>query len=523
MKKGSRTSFYSASSRTRSSGDSVDSRPDGLRDTPKNVFRSLVTFFIFAVPSFAHAQVIVSEVMYDPIGSDDKQEWIELYNAGDAAVDITKWTFSDGSSATKHGLNVPPKNGGIGSLVMAPGGYLVIADDAATFGAAFPAIANVTDSTMSLPDPNAGVSVTVTLYDDQKNVADTFVYVGGTNADNKGDSAQRAGSLVIPAVTTPGAGNAQVADTTTYQSTGDVATTFSQTSAQTAAQAPVPSYVPPPLPTLFADGGADPVVIVGADSEFDGRAYTRSQDIVENVRYNWNFGDGSTGEGKAVTHHFVYPGRYAVVLTVAQDKNSASDRIIVAAEPAQLSFTVFADGSVEIGNRSGRDLDLSHWIVKSGGQQFMLPDDTSILAGGSMRIAQPTLRFWSNASTELQYPNGVLALHAGEVSPEAQSVAPVPSSPAPLIPSPAPKVVVRSSVTHAVVQETPDVPAADVAPAIDTAASSSQAAAAGGALPLNSPWLWSAVGLAAVGGGIGYLASRAKKNEWDIEEASDTV
>lgn len=471
-----------------------------------------------------HAQILINEVMYDPPGSDDKQEWIELYNAGAAAVDISKYSFSDGSSATKHGLNTPPKNGGIGSLSIPAGGYLIIADDAPTFEAANPSVANVIDSTMSLPDPNAGVSVTVTLYDDQKNVADTFVYAGGSNADNKGDSVQRAGALIIPAAPTPGLANAQEADTTDLSAqSGDASST--QTQLQAVPQAPVSSYVAPPLPTLFADAGTDVDVIVGADAEFKGRAYTRSQDLVDNVRYSWNFGDGSTAEGAVVLHRYAYPGKYPVVLTVSQDKNTAIDRVIVIAEPANLSFTVFADGSVAIENRAGRDIELSHWLIKNISRQFMLPDDSVILAGGTMRIAHDTLGFWSSAQTELDYPNGAEALRAGEANP--QSALPAPAVALPLV-APAP-VASFAAEPASQEKETVDVPAeapaepspkTDVAPAVATA---TQAAAAVRALPLRSPWLWAALGLCVLGAGAGYASRKLRKNEWDIEDMGESV
>jgi hypothetical protein len=29
-------------------------------------------------PALVHAQIIISEVMYDPTGSDDKQEWLYI-------------------------------------------------------------------------------------------------------------------------------------------------------------------------------------------------------------------------------------------------------------------------------------------------------------------------------------------------------------------------------------------------------------------------------------------------------------
>ncbi len=487
-------------------------------------FRTTISLVVALAPSLVHAQIIISEVMYDPTGSDDKQEWLELSNTGDAPVDVTKWTFSDGSSATKHGFNVPPKNGGIGSLTIPAGGYLIIADDAATFESAFPSVANVIDSTMTLPDPNAGSSNTVVLYDDQKAVADSFTYVAGTNADNKGDSMQRAGSGIIPALPTPGAANSQTPDTSVPADTSSQASTTqsqTQTSATSPTQlAPVSSYVAPPPQVLFADAGADRIEIVGADTEFTGRAYTRSQTVVDNVRYTWNFGDGSTAEGETVMHHYSFPGRYAVTLTVSQDKSTGSDRVIVTAEPAQFSFSAYADGSVEIVNGAQRDLDLSFWIVKSGVRQFLLPQDSLILAGASMRIAQGTLGYWSNGDTELDYPNGMLALKAGEKTAlQPQSIPKAPMSDQ--APEPAAQTSEKTDEARSSDTVRDDVEPQPVATATPT--SSAQVAMAATALPGSSPWLWSALGIAGLGAVAGAMARKQKAGEWEIEEAPDTV
>ncbi|MDZ4226903.1 MAG: helix-hairpin-helix domain-containing protein, partial [Patescibacteria group bacterium] len=192
----------------------------------------------------------------------------------------------------------------------------------------------------------------------------------------------------------------------------------SQSDSQTQAQAytaPVSSYVPPPTPTIFADAGGDRTVIVGADTRFDARAYGKDQsDLTGKVRFSWNFGDGSTAEGMSILHHFAYPGRYAVVLSIAEGMEAVSDRIAVAAEPAKLAFSSLPDGSVSIENHAGRDLDLSGWIVKQFGRYLVLPEHSIILAGERLRIAQPTLGFWANSDAELDYPNGIVALHSGE-------------------------------------------------------------------------------------------------------------
>ncbi len=148
-----------------------------------------------------------------------------------------------------------------------------------------------------------------------------------------------------------------------------------------------------PGPSLYADAGGDRSVIVGADVEFDASAYDKSQNVLDpsSVRFMWNFGDGSSAEGAAVLHHYEYPGRYAVVLEIANNKNAAGDQITITAQPAALSFSQLQDGGVDIQDLAGRDLDLSGWIVRedagSFASQFLLPSDSKILSGSAIEIS----------------------------------------------------------------------------------------------------------------------------------------
>jgi hypothetical protein len=63
-------------------------------------------------------QVIINEIMADPMGSDVNQEWIELYNPGSAPVDVAGWQIRDCATQawTLRGVN----------LVIPAGGFLVV-------------------------------------------------------------------------------------------------------------------------------------------------------------------------------------------------------------------------------------------------------------------------------------------------------------------------------------------------------------------------------------------------------------
>ena len=64
---------------------------------------------------FQHA-VVINEIMYNPISLDDNDEYVELHNHGDKAVDLSNWEFNDGITFTFPDMTMLPA-----------AGYLVVA------------------------------------------------------------------------------------------------------------------------------------------------------------------------------------------------------------------------------------------------------------------------------------------------------------------------------------------------------------------------------------------------------------
>ncbi len=87
--------------------------------------------------TFAAGVLVINEIMFDLGGdlgnTDTNREWIEIYNNSSSEINLTDWKFNDGDEATNHGLNVPPKNGGRGSMILPAAGYFILAEHAETF------------------------------------------------------------------------------------------------------------------------------------------------------------------------------------------------------------------------------------------------------------------------------------------------------------------------------------------------------------------------------------------------------
>ena len=87
----------------------------------------LIGLVVPASPApLAAGDVVIHEIHYEPESKTEATEFIELYNAGAGAVDLTGWFFSDGVQFTFPA-----------ATLLAPGGLLVVAEDPAALAAAF--------------------------------------------------------------------------------------------------------------------------------------------------------------------------------------------------------------------------------------------------------------------------------------------------------------------------------------------------------------------------------------------------
>ncbi len=167
---------------------------------------ALLFICALSLPATAGAAIRITEIMYDPDGADAKHEWVEIYNTGSDAVDLSKYKFSDTSA---HVLNAPPKNGGTGSLVIPAGSFAVLASDAATFSLEYPGRALVIDTAMNLR--NSGSTILLT---NGTTLVDSATYAKSEGAAGNGNSLQLNGTTWIHAKPTPGEANATLPSVT---------------------------------------------------------------------------------------------------------------------------------------------------------------------------------------------------------------------------------------------------------------------------------------------------------------------
>lgn len=147
----------------------------------------LITFFviIFAFKTKAVGPIIINEIMYDLEGADSGLEWVELKNISNEPIDLTGWKFNDGSN---HLLNVPPKNGGQGGMIILPQGFAILADKADLFLQNHPNFSGIViDTAMSLNNTAA----TLRLIDNNGNIVEEVSYSKAQGGNGNGFSLER--------------------------------------------------------------------------------------------------------------------------------------------------------------------------------------------------------------------------------------------------------------------------------------------------------------------------------------------
>jgi len=364
----------------------------------KKILILFICLFL-CIPFFASAadtsDIIITEIAYDLKGADDGREWVEIYNASAGEVDITGWKFNDGSN---HLLNIPPKNGGRGAMIIPPGGYAVLADDASVFLNDHPGFSGtVIDTVMSLNN-TAG---TLTLFDKDGAAIDSASYQKELGANGNGLTLEKVGQTWKESLAdagTPGSANGG-----SLSNDGSAAATSTE---------PIIFSVSKP-PSLIADVGENIVALAGDEIFFDG---SKSQGA---TNFIWNFGDGATKEGRQASHKYSFPGNYIVTLKISDGVQSAEDQARADIYPNGVSVSEFARGSsgesdwIELSNRAAYGVDISGWGlgVKDSGPDFKIPENTFLGGLGFLAFSKTVsgISLPDSGAVYLFYPNGQTA------------------------------------------------------------------------------------------------------------------
>lgn len=385
--------------------------------------------------SLVSAQIQITEVMYDPSGSDTGREWVEIQNTSGGTIDFTTWKFFEAN--VNHGID--QIEGYVKELDA--GEFGVVVSDKIKFLTDFPGfVGKIFKSSFSLNNSGENLAFKV---ESAGPIIDQYLYDVTLGAAGDGNSLQK-GTGWLAAIPTPGlatlasSGGSGSGGTGTTTATTTATTTppvgggsgggtggTGTTSIPTPASTPVVTgsgggYV---VPQLLGAVIAPSVAIAGVDTMLQAQAFVLGGKSVPNPRFAWNFGDGSVGQGASTTHRYKYPGNYHIALdaTATMSNNDASvlEHATLTVIPPDVSISEDVDENglryIRIENETKYILEISSWVVQRGNigdEQYALPKNTFVSAYTSIRIPQDVTMFKNDnvlRKVELLFPNRTLA------------------------------------------------------------------------------------------------------------------
>lgn len=289
-------------------------------------------------------QIILNEILPNPVGDDETGEFVELRNLSANPIDLAGWQIADASSRR---FTITKKD--FSETILPAQGYFLIERKI------FKIALNNNGDEVKLYQPNGQLLDSVAY---KQSCADNVAYARDENQ-------------VWQWTTTPSAGK----------------------------ENKITLLFLPPEVVISALNQAE----VGQEVVFDGSDSSDSQSSA--LSYLWNFGDGATCADKIAKHKFTSAGKYQVKLAVTnQEKLSATDswEIEIKDSPGSLAKITTAntillineilpdpegsdDGEfVEIYNPGNFDINMKDWSIddeEGGSRPYKIKNDLIIKAG----------------------------------------------------------------------------------------------------------------------------------------------
>lgn len=295
----------------------------------------------------------ISEIMYDPAGSDTGHEWIEIYNDTNTAIDVKSLKFFENSA--NHGISIVSGNDFLNA-----GEYAVIADNSGFFSVGNPSFtAALFDSVFSLS--NSGEALEMKSGSGESLHKVTYIPV--PESSGTGNTLSLINGQYVKSQSTPGLANIEFTGTVST-STGSTSTTTNTSSGNTVNSG---GYYVPTSKRTYMLGDINMLTnkeihsTVGAETYFELRnADSKNQNINGNVY--WSYGDGIGGVGATTTHVYQSGGVFSAFVEVENSSVYGIDRISVHVRDPKLE--VFAtSGGVVIYNHDDEDIDIGGFNI----------------------------------------------------------------------------------------------------------------------------------------------------------------
>ena len=339
-----------------------------------------------SLPGVAAAAITISEIAWMGTTNSANDEWIEFYNSGSTAVDVSDWRITNASSYSQTGSFdvVLEAAGTIGA-----GQYAVLerTDDASAPGTAFYIY------TGALPNGGATLKLDDAIGNlmDQVAGGENWETIGGDNTTK--ETAQYTASGWQTATPSPGSvnavGNAPTQSATAARNVSSNATSGS--GAAVSSSASKSSETTNPALRIAAPSRAFVnQLLTFTPAKSDAQWTHKGHD------FWWNFGDGSTSDTRTSQHAYTHPGRYVAVLTANKMREKVIARHEITVLPVTLAITRNRAGEVQLSNTAQYEIDVSNYRISAADATIVLPPHTYLLSNQTITIPDTTLHLWGD-------------------------------------------------------------------------------------------------------------------------------
>jgi hypothetical protein len=366
-----------------------------MRKNKNKFIRKLCLFLmafllVFALPTILYAKVIITEIMYDPEGTDSGREWIEIKNTSEQDVDVATLKLLENNVNHKitlfSGANSILKSGQYAVIADNPEKFLI--DWAQKFTNTFSGL--LFDSAFSLNNTGEALA----MIDTDGQILNSFSYSSDLGANGNGLSLQFTGETWIQAEITPGFENNTVAvenepenSNANNNSSGNTNNSNNTNNTTPSAHSTQTELVKLTNKTAFQiSAGRDRLVPINTPLDLEA---THNQKEGLKARFYWATGDGGKHTGQNISHIYYQPGIYNTVLTSLSDQEQVSTRIKVTVFEPNVDILLISIGkavNILLKNNSKYDLNLGNYEIYYGKRRFIIPKDTIIDSGGEIQF-----------------------------------------------------------------------------------------------------------------------------------------
>ncbi|MFA5791889.1 MAG: lamin tail domain-containing protein [Candidatus Paceibacterota bacterium] len=350
--------------------------------------------FVFFLSNFnlARAGVVINEVQLLPTG----ERFLELYNTGDSAIDLTNWYMQRKTATGDSFGSLVPKSKFEGKIIEARD-YFVISRVSLSNS-------DIVFDSLTLTESN-----TIQIKKTEEEVIDKIGWGNASDCNNpcppnppEGQSIQKIGTgSWINTTPTPGTANENATPPASPPASNSGGSSFSASSS-TAIEVKTKIAEEVKIKTQIT---SKTLGFVGFPLLLEASTYGYQNERLYYGKYFWNFGDGDSKEIKLsdnqpFLHTYFYPGEYVVMLDYYQNYYSnipdASNQINIKIIGADVSISNVGDEKdffIELTNNTDFNIDLSNWILASNEKKFTIPRNTTLASKKKIIISPRITNF----------------------------------------------------------------------------------------------------------------------------------